>query len=82
MQVPGVAALSMGVEGGQQRACSVPPRSLKVFLSGAESGWWGLISWGGFPPLAGSKLQDKDSVMGGRVVGAGPLALPAGTDMG
>lgn len=68
--------MSMGDGGGQQRACSVPPRSLKVFLSGAESGWWGLVCWQGFLPPVVSKLQDRDSAMGGCVVCAGPLVLP------
>lgn len=71
----GLAAPSMAAGGWQQRA----PRSLKVFLSGAERGGRGLISWG-VPPLvvSGTKLQDRDSAMGVCVLDAGPLALPAG----
>lgn len=82
LQVLGADTLSMGDGGGQQRACSVPPRSLKVFLSGAESGWWGLVCWQGFLPPVVSKLQDRDSAMGGCVVCAGPLVLPVGTNVG
>lgn len=74
----GLAALSMAAGGWQQRA----PRSLKVFLSGAERGWQGLISWGVFPPLAasGTKLQERDSAMGVCVVNVGPLVLPVRRD--
>lgn len=77
LQAPaqGVAVPSMAVGGGQQRA----PRSLKVFLSGAERGWRGLISWGTFTPLvaSGTKLQERDSAMGAWVLNVGPLAPPA-----
>lgn len=80
LQVPaqGVAAASMLAGGWQQRA----PRSLKVFLSGAERGWWGLTSWGAFPPLtaSGTKLQERDSAMGTCVLIVGPLVLPVRRD--
>lgn len=74
----GLAVPSMAAGGWQRWA----PRSLKVFLSGAERGGRGLISWGVVPLLvvSGTKLQDRDSLMGACVLDVGPLALPAGRD--